>query len=447
MAKTALGMLAAAVLVASACSSGASSSTATTAPGNPQPSPTAGTSRTPGTSPVSSTINFDKAQLQATVDSTAKDLLTPGAVAIVRTPQGEFATTYGTTTFGGSTPVAFDNHVRIGSVTKTFTGTVTLQLAQDGKLSLDDPVSKYRPDVPNGQNITITQLLNMRSGLFNYSETKELNESLDKTPGRVWTPDDLLALAFKNPPYFPPGQGYHYSNTNTVLLGLIAEQLDAKPLATIFQDRLFTPLKMKDTSFPPSTTVAIPDLHPQGYQFGTNVETMESPVLPPDQQAAAVDGTLKPNDVTDENPSWTWAAGQAISTADDLATWAKAETDGTLLNPQFQELRLDSPLATSPNAPPAAPKYGLGIGLFGTLFGHTGELPGFNNIAVYDPAAQVTVVVWANLGSSPDGQAVATTIGRALIADLYSPKGSAPAGTTPDSTTPGDSAQVGNETK
>ena len=92
----------------------------------------------------------------------------------------------------------------------------------------------------------------MRSGLYNYSETRELNEMGDSNPQKVWNSDELLALAYSHRPYFPPGTGYHYSNTNTVLLGLIAETLDAKPLSQVFQDRLFTPLGLKDTLFPAS---------------------------------------------------------------------------------------------------------------------------------------------------------------------------------------------------
>ena len=200
-------------------------------------------------SPVLLPIN--KAALQHAVETTARDLLVPGAVVILRTPIGDFSTTYGTTTFGGTTPVSFDQHLRVGSNTKTWTGTVILQQVQEGLLSLDDPVSKFRSDVPNGNNITITQLLNMRSGLFNYSETVELNQILDSQPLKVWTQDELLALAFKNPPYFPPGADFHYSNTNTVLLGLIAEQLDGgKPLAKVFQDRLLTPLGLKGHGVP-----------------------------------------------------------------------------------------------------------------------------------------------------------------------------------------------------
>lgn len=185
---------------------------------------------------------IDAAALGDLVRSTARDFLVPGVVALVRTPSGDVTSSYGTRTFGGGPAVTAADHVRVGSITKTFTGTVVLQLVQEGKLGLDDPVSKYRPDVPNGGAITIAQLLDMRSGLFNYSETLELAEAMDADPARVWQPDELLAMAYAHPPYFPPDQGYHYSNTNTVLLGLIAQQLDGKPLEQILRDRLFGPL-------------------------------------------------------------------------------------------------------------------------------------------------------------------------------------------------------------
>ena len=143
------------------------------------------------------------------VASMAREMLVPGAVALVRSPAGEISTTYGTTTVGGRVPVSLADHVRIGSITKTWTGTVILQQAHEGKLSLDDPVSKFRPDVPDGDHITIAELLNMRSGLYNYTETRELNEIGDSNPQKVWNPDELLALAYSHPPYFPPGTDYH----------------------------------------------------------------------------------------------------------------------------------------------------------------------------------------------------------------------------------------------
>ena len=133
---------------------------------------------------------------------------------------------------GATTPPRADTHFRIASNTKTMTAAVIVQLAQEGKLSLDDPVSKYVPGVPNGDNITIAELLEMRSGLYNYTDAPELSASLDRDPTKVWTPDELLAIAFAHPPNFPPGTAYEYNNTNYALLGLIAEKVDGKPLAT-----------------------------------------------------------------------------------------------------------------------------------------------------------------------------------------------------------------------
>src|SRR4029077_95147 len=108
---------------------------------------------------------IDQAALQTMVDTTAKALLIPGAVVLLRTPQGKFTVTYGTTLLGAISPPRADTHFRIPSNTKTMTAAVIVLLAQEGKLRLDDPVSKYVPGVPDGDKITITELLKMRSGL------------------------------------------------------------------------------------------------------------------------------------------------------------------------------------------------------------------------------------------------------------------------------------------
>lgn len=152
--------------------------------------------------------------------------------------------------------------------------------------------------------------------------------------------------------------------------------------------------------------------------YGTNVSTMNSEALPADQLAAAKAGTLKPHDVTDLSPSWTWAAGMGISTAADLATWARALSDGRLLDPTWQRRRLDSVQSTDPGSPSAA-GYGLGIAKFGPMYGHTGELPGFQSFAGHDPERQRTLVVWANLNAAPDGRPPASTIAQQLLGKLY----------------------------
>jgi CubicO group peptidase (beta-lactamase class C family) len=374
------------------------------------------------TSSGSALLPIDKAALQQVVESMTHDLLVPGAVVILDTPKGEFRTTVGTTTFLGSVPVGFDQHVRVGSNTKTWTATVILQQVQEGLLRLDDKVSRFRSDVPNGNDITIEQLLTMRSGLANYSETLELNRKLDAEPHKVWTPDELLALAFRHPPDFPPGTGYHYSNTNYVLLGLIAEKLDhGKPLAQIFRDRLFAPLGLEHTLLPGDASNAMPNPYAHGYMYGDNVSTMGSPpALPPDMQAAAHAGTLKPADYTEASPSWTWAAGGGISTANDLVTWVDALVSGKLLGRDMQRKRLASIRPVNPDDANAA-QYGWGIAKMGPLYGHTGELPGYNSFMGRDPVNAVTLVVWTNLAPAVDGRDPATSIARAVAGKIYVP--------------------------
>ncbi|GLB68015.1 hypothetical protein AHIS1636_24570 [Arthrobacter mangrovi] len=209
-------------------------------------------------------ITIDEGRLLQTFEGLAEDLLTPGAVMLLRTPDRQLEFTYGNRSRDDSDPVGLQDHIRIGSITKTWTGTVILQLVEEGRLKLDDPVSKFRDDVPNGEKITIEQLLNMRSGLYNYSESYELNLALDETPERVWTPEELVGIALPLPVYFPPGEDFHYSNTNTVLLGLIAEDLEDKPLEEIIQERILDRLGMDDSAFPPSETTALDAPHTQG---------------------------------------------------------------------------------------------------------------------------------------------------------------------------------------
>jgi len=237
---------------------------------------------------------FDPVAFQGAVEATAKELLLPGAMVLLRTPQGEFAFGYGATELGGTTPPRADTHFRAASNTKTMTAAVIVLLVQEGKLRFDDPVSKYVEGVPNGDNITIGELLKMRSGLYNYTSAPELAESLDHDPARVWTPQELLAIAFKRPPLFTPGREYDYCNTNYALLGLIAEKLEGAPLAKVFQDRLFGPLGMKHTLLPASTSNTIPEPYSHGYLYGSSSYALVDAPYPADFQAAAKAATLKP---------------------------------------------------------------------------------------------------------------------------------------------------------
>ena len=187
----------------------------------------------------------------------------PSAVVLVRSSEfGDATFRFGSWVLGGDDLPATSDHYRIGSITKTMTATVILQLAQEGKLVLDDPISKYRPDVPNGDNISIAQLLDMRSGLAGYTENPMFQQAVDDDPERIWTPDELLALAFSVPPLFPPGTAWQYSNTNYVLLGLVMEDVTGQSVAELFQERLFDPLGWTAPSCRPSMTPRCPRYSP-----------------------------------------------------------------------------------------------------------------------------------------------------------------------------------------
>ena len=343
----------------------------------------------------------DQAALQVLVDTTIKDQLVPGAVVVLQTPQGDFTVASGTTERGVQSPPDADTHFRIASNTKTMTAAVILQLAQEGKLSLDDPVSEYVSGVPDGDNITVEELLKMRTGLYNYTNAQQMATSLDDNPTKEWTPQELLDIAFAKPPNFAPNTEFEYSNTNYVLLGLIIEKVDGKPLATAFQDRLFGPLGMTNTELPAGPTYTIPDPFTHGYLYGnSSVALFGEPDYTPEQIAAAEDGTLKPTDYTDVNHSFAFGAGNVISTANDLATWTKALVGGKVLDSEYQKLWLDSPQVQDP-AKPGGQWYGYGITrqkwLSNNLIYHGGETVGYNSKMAVETTNDVTLVLWTNL--------------------------------------------------
>lgn len=347
-----------------------------------------------------------QAALQTTVNATAKKFLIPGAVVLLRTPQGDFTVTYGTTQLGTAKAPGVNTHFRIASNAKTMTAAVILQLAQEGKLSLKDPVSKYVRGVPNGDTITIAELLSMRSGLYNYTDAPEFSASIDRDPAKVWTPSELLAIAFKRPVNAPPGTTYEYNNTNYVLLGLIAERVAGKPLAKLEQERLFTPFGMQQTAIPSSDVITMPAPYSHGYMYGSSsVALVGTPPYSNAVQAAAREGKLKPNDYTAMNYSFAFGAGAVVSTAADLATWIQALVTGRVLNAAYQDLWLNSPRPEDPQNPNGQ-QYGYGIARLhwgpNLMYFHGGETPGYNSSMGYDPVSHVTLVVWTNLTVSPD---------------------------------------------
>jgi D-alanyl-D-alanine carboxypeptidase len=389
----------------------------------PTSSSSATTIATTSASEPSALKTIDPKAFQTTVERLAKKLMVPGALVLLRTPQGDFTASVGTTALGAQTPPEAGTHFRIASNTKTMTAALIVLLVQDGKLKLTDPVAAYVPGVPNGENITIAELLKMRSGLYGYTAEPELSTMMDATPAKAWTPQEVLAIAFRHPPLFAPDAEYDYSNTNYALLGLVAEKVGGQPLAQQLKDRLFGPVGIEQTSLPASDDTAIPSPYSHGYMYGGSLYALADDPYPADLQAAAKAGTLKPIDYTNQNSSYATAAGGAISTADDLATWMKALVSGKVFNADYQRQWLTSLQAEHP-AEPDGQKYGDGISYqrFGpkaAMYYHGGELPGFNSFMGYDPDNDVALVIWTNLTLSPDGQTTAQGMLAPMLDEIY----------------------------
>jgi hypothetical protein len=226
-----------------------------------------------------------------------------------------------------------DDRTRIGSLTKTMTATILLQLVQEGSLALDDLVADHLdPTVlaglPNADTATLLDLARMTSGMEPYTASADFRAALFGDPARVWTPGELLSYVSSTATFTPPGSGWEYSNTNYILLGLVIEQIDQKPLAQVFEDRLFGPLGMTDTTFPEPTTNTMADPHLRGVT-----------------EQGQPDGTT--GDATDWNPSEAWSAGGVVSTLADIEKWANALFTGEGVLDQA------GTTARSPATPPA----------------------------------------------------------------------------------------------
>jgi D-alanyl-D-alanine carboxypeptidase len=285
-----------------------------------------------------------------------------------------------------------DHVFRVGSITKTFVAAVVLQLAAEGALGLDDPVERWLPGmVPNGQSITLRQLLNHTSGIYNYTDDEALFRSLVRTPLRVLTPAQLIAVATRHPPTFAPGADWSYSNTGYILLGLVIEKASATPLEQQLRQRIFEPLGLTHTSFP-----AVPGL-PRPFAHG---------YLPAANGLISAPGG-RPVDVTAWNPSWAWAAGALVSTAGDLARFYGALLGGELLG--AAELREMATTVAISNGPAG---YGLGLASdplrCGNALGHSGGVPGYTSVAYSSPDGVRQAVVLVNV--TPASERLATRL-------------------------------------
>jgi D-alanyl-D-alanine carboxypeptidase len=330
--------------------------------------------------------------LVSRLDAAIEDVRTkagiPGVVVGLWMPgQGSYVRATGVADTATGRPMTKDVFVRIGSETKTFTVTALLELVDDGRIGLDDPICRYIDGVPDGERITLRQLAEMRSGLFPYSEDPDFAKALEGDPHRTFTPQQVLAYGFKHCNTFEPGAQFQYSNSNLVLLGLVVEKVSGIGLAEFIHQRVLRPARLHNTLFPRGTE--FPEPHPRGYTD----QTLSGKVV----------------DSTDWNPSWAWAAGAMISDLHDLRRWAEIVATGALLSPRTQRERLKV-------LPTGFPGTGYGLGIFETngWIGHNGSIPGYETVTVHLPGRKATLVIMINTDISSQGQEPSTLLAQAI---------------------------------
>lgn len=313
-------------------------------------------------------------QLEAVVDQKMAASGVPGVLMGVWRGNSEIAVfEKGFSQIETSTPISRTDSLRIASVTKSFTVTRILQLQDAGLLSLDDPISDYVPGLQNGQ-ATLRQLANMTSGIFNYTEDASVVTELITNPTKTWTDAELVAAANApvHSPYFAPGEGWHYSNTNTVLLGMVIEAVTGNFYAEEIASGITQPLGLTHTLYPSGNLPPPP--HADGYaDFGQG-----------------------PVNFTEASPTAASASGSLVSKLDDLRIWGEALANGTLLSPESQEDRL-AMISLGEGIHPEYDSYGLGIGSLDGWLGHTGDFPGYQSLVMHDPLHDQTVVIMLNL--------------------------------------------------
>ncbi len=319
----------------------------------------------------------------------------PGGVLAVRRSDGAIQVhAAGVTSLEDGRPVTPDDCLYIGSITKLFTATAALQLVDDRRLSLDDTVATYLPDVPRANRITIRQLLNHTSGMgdaYLHVYYLPLDEMLDQLE-RTWTPDDLVRLGTGLPAGFEPGTGWEYCGTGYDVVGRIIEITAGKPLHDVFREQIETPLGLE------STWLA-------GREPPRNDRLVTGHLAPTDfwPHSRVLFPTLAPSTSIDE-PVFAWAGGAVVSTAREMIAFMDAVLTGPLISAGARREMLtfvDNDDGT-PLDDPAKTGYGFGImtrhdGGHRRL-GHGGMYSGFTAGLWHLPEADVTVAFALNRG-------------------------------------------------
>jgi D-alanyl-D-alanine carboxypeptidase len=292
--------------------------------------------------------------------------------------------------------ICVNDWMRVGSVTKLFTATLLLRLAEEGRVSLTAPIAQWYPHLPNANQITVSHLLQHTSGLANYTDMPQF--IAQAIGGRSWTIDEILACLPPSSQLFAPGTGWAYSNTNYVLLGGIIEQLTQLPVAQAFEQWLLIPLRLRRTLLDMNDSAA-------GLIDGYGRD-------PASQQVIPMTHVL--------HPSSAHAAGALVATVTDLIFFSQAVLAGSFLHPEtFQAMHQIIP-ATTPHYP-FGTGYGLGVSALRLgdeeAYGHPGNIPGYSSLVAYLPKRDLHLAILLNqdYAAAPNGMVNTQYIAETLI--------------------------------
>ena len=331
---------------------------------------------------------------RAKIDKSVRDILAktgaPSAsIAVVKDGKLAYTHAYGFADVAAHKAATIAMRYSIGSISKQFTSTALLLLSEEGKLSLDDKVSRWLPDINNANQVTLREVLSMTAGYQDFWPEDYVMPSMMKPT----TAPDILNGWARKPLDFEPGTKWQYSNTSYVIAGVILEQVAGTSLTDFLQKRIFAPLEMKDVYN--SDAAALPAGEPTRYQrFGLG------PVRPAPK----------------EGKGWMFAAGELAMTATDLAKWDISMIEQTVLKPSsYHEMEKEVLLKND-----AGTRYGLGVGVSlvkgRRVISHGGEVSGFTAENVVYPDDHAAVVVLTNLDASRAAPEIADKIADVLFA-------------------------------
>ncbi len=333
------------------------------------------------TQPLSSDL---ARQIDSTIEAAMSENKVPGAiVGVWWEGQGQYVKAYGEADISSGSTMTTSDLFKAASVTKTITGSLVLELIDQGKLNLDDMLSQYdfAAGIPGADKITIRMLLNQTSGLpdpSNWSPQMIAVEESD--PYHQFTPDEIKAFAIAIGPVGAPGEKYSYSNWNYYLLGLLVERATGTSLADAMQTMFFDKLGMENTRLDPNAEFLMSREHSLGYSWNP-----------------ANEGDARYVDMTGASTSAGWAAGSAVTDINDFKRWIEGVADGTLLTPEMRQTRLADGADIGGGS-----QYLLGVVKTGDVLWHNGAVAGYSSWAGSNPDKGLTVCLFMNLMPGPE---------------------------------------------